>query len=183
MRKKNKSYFPSADPQNKSRGKVYVSHHNFKTEKGLSSAKDAFFGLVLFDKGNGLCTMNTQHYPLKARQLHLLFPGRKQQWKIESSTTGQMLIIKRALIETFSPSLQFPFSEHNLHPVLNLNASAYKKINAEFAAIKRELSSISIFQEVVNARCRLISLMINLWMKYQFDSEKPYHSNSLSYKF
>jgi AraC-like DNA-binding protein len=115
----------------------------------------------------------------------VLIPGKQHTWKLQSGTKGQALIIRKALIETFTSTLQFSFSEYNPHRVLDLDVTTYKKIDAEFLAIKKELSSTTIFTELVNARCRLIALMLTLWGEHKFGNAvvSSDNSNPVAYKF
>ncbi|ANH80508.1 hypothetical protein A8C56_05445 [Niabella ginsenosidivorans] len=183
MRKKTKNYAPVKGTSIQSGKGIYVSYLELGNGSDWETGADNLFALVLFQKGNGTHSINAEDYTIKAKQIHILYPGQKQQWKLQPPVKGQWLTIKRALLETFPAALQFPFSEHNAHPVLNLDITAYQKISAEFLAIKKELSTATIFLELVNARCRLICLMINLWMEHQFGNTPPSCSGSASYKF
>lgn len=93
------------------------------------------------------------------------------------------LIVKKTLAEAFSHTLQFTLSPYNQHTVLDLDLPTYKKVSAEFLAIKKELRSHRVFVELVNARCRLIALIITLWVEHEFGEATVSASGSLSYKF
>jgi len=120
---------------------------------------------------------------VKPKQIHLQFPEQKQRWKLQPGADGRRLLIKKILAETFSNTLQFTFSPYNQHLVLDLGLATYKKIHAEFLAINKELTSRTIFIELVNARCRLIALIITLWSEHKFGQPNVSTSGSLSYKF
>ncbi len=183
MSGKIKGYTSITGDPNKLEKKNYVSYLEIKNRKDLTPVADNLFTLVLVEKGNGVHTINAKDYQVKPRQIHITNPGQRDKWKLQPEIKAQRLVIKRALIETFSSSLQFPFSDRNQHPVLDLDNLSCQKIRAEFSAIKKELSTATIFMELVNARCRLIALMINLWMEHKFSDKLPSQAGSLSYRF
>lgn len=102
---------------------------------------------------------------------------------MQAGAKGRRLIIRKVLAETFSNTLQFIFSPYNQHPVLDLDTATFEKIEAAFLAIRKELNTPTFFWELVNARCRLIALMISLWMEHQFGDDISYPPGSLAYKF
>lgn len=184
MRKKIKRYtYKSAKNPNELARKSYVIYQDFKGPGRLRTYAEESFAIILFERGTGTHTINNTAYQVKPRQIHMQFPEQKQKWKLETGAKGQRLIILKVLAETFSATLQFTFSPYNQHPVLDLDVATYKKIEAEFLAIKKELSSSAIFIELVNARCRLVALMINLWLERKFGDAIPFAANSIAYRF
>jgi AraC family transcriptional activator of pobA len=164
--------------------KAFVTYHDFKDDKGLSRLVDDSYAVVLFDTGNGLYSIDTKECQVKSKQIQMLSPNLPCKWKLQTGTTGQTLIIKKALFETFSSKLQFSFSEFNQYPAVDLDTTTYKKVNVEFLSIKKELSAKTVFLGLVNARCRLITLMITLWMEHKFgDLPVKGSSSSLAHKF
>ena len=161
----------------------YVTYQDFKGTAKLGSCAEGSFAIILFEQGKGSHIVNTTVYPVKPKQIHLQFPEQKQQWKLQTAVQGKRLIIRKVLAQTFSNTLQFTFSPYNQHPIIDLDTITYRKIETEFSAIKKELSSKTVFTELVNARCRLISLMINLWLEHKYGEAIPCASGSLSYKF
>jgi len=163
--------------------KSYVVYQDFKGSGKLGSCEEDSFTITLFERGTGTRTINTVDYKVKPKQIHLQFPEQKQRWKLQPGTDGRRLIIKKTLSETFSNTLQFTFSPYNQHLVLDLDSVTYKKIHAEFLAINKELTSRTIFVELVNARCRLVALIITLWSEHQFGVSTVSASGSLAYRF
>lgn len=161
----------------------YVVYQDFRGSGKLGTCDKDSFDIVLFEKGGGTHTINLTKYPVRPKQIHLQFPEQDQKWKLQAGAKGQRLIIRKVLAETFSSVLQFTFSPYNQHPVIDLDNETYRKIEAEFLAIKKELSSSTIFIELVNARCRLIALMINLWLEHVLGDAFPCLPGSLAYKF
>lgn len=185
MNKKIKSYssLKRHVDTDESAKKNYVTYQDFRGASKLRTLTEDSFAITLFEKGEGSHTINTAVFPVKPKQIHMQFPELKQQWKLQPGTKGQRLIIRKELAETFSPKLQFTFSPYNQHFVVDLDAATYHKINAEFLAVKKELTSRTVFLELVNARCRLIALMINLWLEHEFGDESTSSPGTIAYKF
>lgn len=163
--------------------KSYVTCQDFDGPTKLGIYADDSFALILFDAGNGTRTINSAEYPVKPRQVHIEFPEQQQKWELQPGAKGRWLIIRKVLIETFPGSLKHTFSPDSQHLVIDLDLEAYNKIDAEFLAVKKELASSTVFLELVNARCRLIALMINLWLEHKFGDTIIEAPGSLSYKF
>ena len=188
MRKKVRSYTfaPKVKGERaKPERKTYVAYEEFKSGRKPELPADQSFMLVLIEKGAGTYAVESKEYRVKPRQIQLLIPGKPIRWKLQPGTKGQALIIKKALVETFTATLQFLFSDYNQRPVLDLDVATYKKINTEFLAIKKELSSTTVFMELVNARCRLVALMLTLWTEHKFGktASDGNNSKSVAYKF
>lgn len=186
MKRKIKSYIPVQRVKGDQWRFVkdsYVSYRDFKVAKELVPPAHDFFILVLFDKGSGVHTIDFIDYRVKSRQIHMLFPGQVHKWKLKPLIKGQKLTINKALLESFPSSVQFIFKQHNRNPVLDLDPKTFKKIIAEALAVKKELSSRTVFMELVNARCRLIALMITLWAESESDDILTGDANPISHKF
>lgn len=163
--------------------KAYVAYQDFTNSGKLGSFAENSFAITLFERGKGTHTINSVEYQVTLRQVHLQFPEQKERWKLQPGVSGQRLIVRKVLAQTFSNTLQFTFSPYNQHPVLDLDAPTFMKIRAEFLAIRKELASRRVFAELVNARCRLIALMITLWIEYEFGSTAVSATGSLAFKF
>lgn len=158
-------------------------YNEFRITQELATPAPDFFALVLFNKGSGVHTIDFRDYRVKANQIHLLFPGQVNKWKLGRTMIGQKLTINKALLETLPSTLQFIFNQHNRNPVLDIDAKMFRKITKEALAIKKELSSRTAFMELVNARCRLIALMITLWAESENSDILKGDANPLAYKF
>lgn len=184
MEKKAKSHtYKSVKATNKLAKKSYVTYQDFTGSLKLGTCTADSFAIVLFEKGQGTHAVNDTVYQVRPKQIHMQFPEQKQKWKLQAGAKGQRLIIRKILAETFSNTLQFTFSPYNQHPVLDLDTATFEKIEAEFLAIRKELNTHTVFLELVNARCRLIALMISLWMEHQLGDIISYRPGSLAYKF
>ncbi|MFT3750662.1 MAG: helix-turn-helix domain-containing protein [Agriterribacter sp.] len=188
MRKKTRKYISGTVKSGIHRAgydkKIYAIYERFKNAGKLRSVAENSFAIILFDKAAGSHTINGILYKVKPKQVHLQFPEQTQSWHLQTGTEGQRLVIKKILAETFSNNLRATFSSYTQHPVLNLDAATYTKINNEFLAVKKEIASSTIFMELVNARCRLIALIITLWLEHKYGAaEHAAQSSSLPYKF
>ncbi|WP_448633972.1 hypothetical protein [Pedobacter panaciterrae] len=150
---KTKSYTSTFDTDPGPGKEIFVRYKDFKNENELVSSFDHSYALVLFESGQGIQDIDAKTYPIAPKQFCVVLPEQKPLWKFQDVPQGQILLLKRALIETFPTTLQFSFSPHNPHPVLDLDAAMFQRIEAEFLAIKKELSPTTIFMELVNARC------------------------------
>jgi len=186
MKKAIKSYLPVESvkgDQWKFVKNSYVTYRDFNAADELESPEPNFFILVLFDKGRGVHRIDFIDYIVKARQIHMLFPGQVHKWELTHLIKGQKLIMNKALLESFPSSVQFIFKNHNRNPVLDMDNTTFKKIVTEALAVKKELSSRTVFMELVNARCRLIALMITLWAESDSDDVLTGDTNPITHKF
>jgi len=182
MRKKLKNYAPAVKNAEFER-KDYVIYHEFDSGQNIEFPKDDSFVLLLFESGSGTHRIDAADYAIKPRQVQMVSPGQVHHWQFGPDVKGKELIINRALTETFSSKLQYSFTQFIQHALLNLDVKTFKQLNSEFSAVKTELNSRAVFTELVDARCRLIALMVTLWAKNKFGDIIAYHSNPLSYKF
>ena len=59
----------------------------------------------------------------------------------------------------------------------------YQKLSAEFSAIHKEIDSEPAFPELIDARVRLLTLMINLWMEHIYGDAALVNTNNLAFRF
>ena len=59
----------------------------------------------------------------------------------------------------------------------------YQKLSAEFSAIRKEINSEPVFPELIDARVRLLTLMINLWMEHIYGNSALVNTNNLAFRF
>lgn len=181
---KTKSYIghPGSDPG--SENKAFVEYKYFDNASMLTAALEGdYFALILFESGTGEQNIASQKQVIKPQQICICPPGEIPQWRFQNEPKGQILLVKRPLIETFPTILQFSFLGRNAHSLLDLDTEMYEKVCAEFSAINKELSASTVFSELVNARCRLVGLMITLWVEHTFGDHSPQRSKSIAYKF
>lgn len=154
--------------------KSFVTYQECRDTSTIGSCASDTSGTILIEKGSGIHSIGDRDFQIKPRQIHIQLSGTKEKWEITSDTIAQKLILRNVLIETFSTSLKFLFNKRNQHPVADLDVTTYKKIKTELLAIRKELTSNTIFIELVNARARLIALMISIWLKHEY-TEAEYH--------
>lgn len=141
----------------------FARYKEFTMLSDLSAPRANHITLVCFKKGAGTVTIDLEDCPVKAGQLHILLPGKIYNWQLNTNISAAILTISKNLLENFPPFFQFIFSQNNRNQVLDLDEPTFKKIFNEFLAIREELSSIFISQDLLNARCLLITLIISLW--------------------
>ncbi|HEX7757677.1 MAG TPA: helix-turn-helix domain-containing protein [Niabella sp.] len=86
-------------------------------------------------------------------------------------------------MDTFTTPIRHTFSASNKHIALKLDDEGYRKFSEEFNAIKKEIDSNLVFPELINARARLIALIVHLWKEYIHGHTAVSHAVSLSNKF
>ncbi|UWX58871.1 helix-turn-helix domain-containing protein [Chryseobacterium oranimense] len=132
----------------------------------LNRFPDNSFTIIILDEcTDGNCVTDIDTYALHSKQLFVHLPKRIYTWDLPSQASGRRLIINDSILETFSPTLKHTFSLHSTYEMIQTNEEAYEKFSMEFDAIRKEIHSEVIFPELINARVRLLALMINLWIE------------------
>jgi len=186
MKRERKSYIPAHRFEGSNWELVkerFVEYKEFRSARNLTTPKLNFCRLVFFNKGSGVRVVDGIDYRVKSKQIHLLFPGQVNKWKLGADVTGQQLIINQSLLETFPSTLQFVFTQYNRNPVLDVDPNTFKKSVTETLAIKKEFTSRNVSLELVNARCRLIALMITLSVQNENDETLSGDANPVCHRF
>jgi len=137
----------------------------------LNDFPDNAFTIILLDKcDSGNCVTGLNKYSLKSKQLFIHLPKRVYKWDFSSDTVGRRLIVDDSLLETFAPELKYTFSIYSKYEMVYPNDETYQKFSDEFDAIRKELHSKFMFSELINARVRLLALIINLWVEHVYGS-------------
>ena len=109
--------------------------------------------------------------------------GKVYNWKLSPNTLGRRLIVSDIILETFSPTLKHTYSPLNRHEMISPDDEIYQKLSAEFSAIRKEINSEPVFSELIDARVRLLTLMINLWMEHIYGNSALVNTNNLAFRF
>ncbi|MDQ1802387.1 helix-turn-helix domain-containing protein [Chryseobacterium sp. CKR4-1] len=163
---------------------VYVVYQDTISSSELNRFPDHSFTIILLDdceKGN--CVTDIDTYILNSRQLFVHLPNRKYIWDLPSNASGRRLIINDSILETFSPTLKHTFSPHSTYEMIQSNEEAYEKFSMEFDAIRKEIHSEMVFPELINARVRLLALMINLWIEQMYGKSALSDHNNPAFRF
>jgi len=145
--------------------------------------KHDFFLFMLFEQGNGLHTIDFLDHQVTSGQLHLLFPEQIHKWELGEETHAHQLMISRSIFETLANSLRFSLILYQNYPVINLSAEAYGKILYEFQSIRSELAKPVILWEIINARIRLIALMLSEEAETLFNNQTVYQTKPILFKY
>ncbi|MCD2422085.1 AraC family transcriptional regulator [Niabella pedocola] len=144
----------------------YVVYQDFTSSEELNYFPEQSFTIILLDHCSGACTTDIDMYDLSSKQLFIHLPDKTFKWNISPESYGRRLLIKRTLMDTFTVPIRHTFSAANKHIALKLDEEGYRKFSDEFAAIKKEIGSNLVFHELINARARLIALIVHLWKEY-----------------
>lgn len=172
--------------ENEDKRKIDVIYQDEISSSELNRFPDNSFTIIILDEcsaGKGECTTDMDKYMLNSKQLFIHLPKREYLWKLPPGTTGRRLIINDSILETFSPTLKHTFSSHSTYEMIQPNDEVYDKLSGEFNAIRTEIHSEIIFPELINARVRLLALMINLWVEEVYGKFALTHHNNLAFRF
>ncbi|QNR85663.1 helix-turn-helix domain-containing protein [Pedobacter riviphilus] len=145
--------------------------------------KHDFFLFMLFEQGSGIHTIDFIDHQVTGGQLHLLFPEQIHKWELGEETHAHQLMISRSIFETLANSLRFSLILYQNYPVINLSADAYEKILYEFRSIRSELAKPAILWEIINARIRLIALMVSEEAQTLFNNQTVYQTKPVLFKY
>ncbi len=145
--------------------------------------KHDFFIIMLFDKAQGIHTIDFRDYPVANRQIHLLFPGQVHRWDIGPQTVGYQLMIDRMFFERFAPYFRFSFTNYMNNPVIPLTGNSFKLLKYEFDAIKDELNADNSLKDIISARAAVIAAIVSKEAENLFTDFKVYQSNPRLAKF
>ncbi|WP_244228835.1 helix-turn-helix domain-containing protein [Mucilaginibacter endophyticus] len=145
--------------------------------------KHDFFIIMLFDKAEGVHTIDSVDYTISDRQIHVLFPGQMHKWYIGSKTIAYQLMVERPFFEHFAPFFRFSFINYQNHPVIDLTEDACDQLRYEFDAIKKELRRDNSLATLITARAGTIAAIVSREAEYAFTEFKVYQSNPRLAKF
>ncbi len=179
-------YFPVLNIQefNKGRAERDVLFHELHGERIIEKPhKHDFFIVILFGQAKGTHAIDFVEHQIADHQIHLVFPDQVHKWHIGSQTIGYQLMIGRELFESISPSLRFSASYYHQHPVMNISSEIYGRLLYEVKNIQRELGEEKVFEDLVNARIRIMMLLISREAEKIFRHSQTYNFSPLISKF
>ncbi|MCJ7935766.1 MAG: helix-turn-helix domain-containing protein [Chryseobacterium sp.] len=142
------------------------------------------FTIILLDEcDRGKCITELNTYDLKARQLFIHLPRRAYKWSLPPETLGRRLIINDAILKTFSPTLTYTFSSYSKYEMINPDDETYHRFSIEFNAIRKEILAEVVFPELINARVRLLALIINLWVEHAYGKKALNTPDNFAFRF
>ncbi|GAA4443613.1 helix-turn-helix domain-containing protein [Ravibacter arvi] len=145
--------------------------------------KHDFFIINLFERAQGVHTIDFRDYPIGDRQIHILFPGQVHRWDIGPETIGYQLMIDRIFFERFAPYFRFSIANYMNHPLIPCTESSFKLLKYEFDAIRDELSAANSLKDLISARAAVIAAIVSKEAENLFDDFKVYLSNPRLAKF
>jgi AraC-like DNA-binding protein len=145
--------------------------------------KHDFFLFMLFEQGKGTHSIDFVDHQVTSAQMHLLFPEQIHKWELLDETHAHQLMISRSVFETLANSLRFSLMLYQNYPVINLSTEAYGKILYEFQHIRSELAKATVLWEIIDARIRLIALMISQEAETIFNNQTVYQTKPVLFKY
>jgi AraC-like DNA-binding protein len=136
-----------------------------------------FFIMVLFERAQGVHTIDFHDYQIGNRQIHVLFPGQVHKWSIKPNTTGYQLMIESGFFEQFAAYFRFSYTNYRNNPVIPLTGEAFKLLHYEFDAIKNELKMPNSLPAVISARAGVIAAIVSKEAEATFTDFKVFQSN------
>lgn len=186
MAEENKENFPKSIPGmgNVQEKEAYVRYQFFSESAQLNIFPEKSFTIILLDHCSGECRTDNTRYELQSKQLFIHLPDKTFDWNISPESFGRRLLINCTLMETFTVPIKHTFSSSNKNIALVLDEEGYERFSSEFNAIKKEIESNIVFPELINARARLIALIVHLWKEHlQGYTDEISQGASLSNRF
>ncbi|QNL49754.1 helix-turn-helix domain-containing protein [Olivibacter sp. SDN3] len=184
---KTKDHFPVLDItefQGNRLSKCDFLYHELHGERHIDKPhKHDFFLFLLFEKGNGIHSIDFVDYILSDHQIHLLFPDQVHRWTFKEGTTGYQLMISRPIFEVFSTSLRFSFIHYRNYPVLDLSPDIFEKLLYEFKAIQQNLNERPVFWDLVHTRSKIIALLVSREAEDRFKDFTVYNTKPQLFKY
>ncbi|MGE8429753.1 MAG: helix-turn-helix domain-containing protein [Sphingobacterium sp.] len=174
----------ATNSEKKDNRKIKVIYQDEISSNELNRFPENSFTIIILDKcDHGECITNHNTYSLNSKQLFIHLPDRTYQWSLPKEVSGRRLIVDDAILQTFSPTLKHTFSMSSPHEMIAPNDETYQKLSAEFHAIRKEIDSEIIFPELIDARVRLLALMINLWVEEVNGEAGLNYHNNIGFRF
>ncbi|PWN71134.1 AraC family transcriptional regulator [Chryseobacterium phosphatilyticum] len=152
--------------------------------ESLNFFPDNSFTIILIDQcDHGKCITDLGKYDLRDQQLFIHLPKRDYKWDLPLHTVGRRLIIKDSVLKTFSPTLKFTFSSYSKFEMIQPDEETYHRFSIEFNAIRKEILADNVFPELINARVRLLALIINLWVEHAYGNKALNTPDNLAFRF
>ncbi|REC45503.1 helix-turn-helix domain-containing protein [Chryseobacterium pennipullorum] len=150
----------------------------------LNFFPDNCFTIILLDQcKGGQCSTGLNKYDLRAQQLFIHLPKKEYKWDLSPDTVGRRLIINDSILKTFSPTLTFTFSSYSKYEMILPDDETYHRFSLEFNAIRKEIAADVVFPELINARVRLLALIINLWVEHAYGHKALSTPDNLAFRF
>ncbi|MBV8325068.1 helix-turn-helix transcriptional regulator [Chryseobacterium sp.] len=188
--------------------KIYhdVVYHHLK---GLCALPDPikhdFFSLILFEKAEGKHVIDGREYPIKEKQLHMIFPGQVHYWDYSGTTNIYQIFVNGEIFERLEGFMEFPVWVYKKKPVINLDPKEFQSLVHEFKDIGDELKFPSpVMNEIIYSKMKIIArnisreiqknaeyldiyenhpvlfdFMILLTQDYRFQRTKKYYADQL----
>ena len=149
----------------------------------LNNFPDHSFTIIIIDEcEDGECITEINNYALKSKQLFIHLPGKVYNWKLSPNTLGRRLIVSDIILETFSPTLKHTYSPLNRHEMISPDDEIYQNLVLNLVRYVRK-SILSLYFRLIDARVRLLTLMINLWMEHIYGNSALVNTNNLAFRF
>lgn len=139
--------------------------------------KHDFFVIVLFERAQGVHTIDSVDHRVGNRQIHILFPGQVHTWDIKNGSVGYQLMIEKAFLEQFAPYFRFSFTNYQNHPVIQLTEDAFRLLHYEFNAIRDELKAHNSLRQLISARAAVIAAIVSKEAESAFAEFRVYQSH------
>ncbi|MGE8430921.1 MAG: helix-turn-helix domain-containing protein [Sphingobacterium sp.] len=149
----------------------------------VSCLSDSSLAIVIIDRcSHGECIAENKVYALNSKQLFIYYPSGEYKWNLPAGASGRTLILDGSVLWGFSKLKQNFSFRHHCETIL-LNDEIYHKLSADFNAIQSEISSEVIFPELIDARARLMALMINLLLEEKYGLSGQSVQNDIGFRF
>ncbi|QQT33075.1 AraC family transcriptional regulator [Sphingobacterium multivorum] len=140
---------------------VFNELNNHITEKWPKVDHFDYFTMILSVKGNGYHTIDSTKYPMDAHQIHLVFPGQKQEIQLNRSSILYSIVIDRMLFNALTSKFKLMYTFFNYQPVIKLCDIGFQRIHDEFLAIRNELNNEDSNMNILKLHLRIIGEIVD----------------------
>lgn len=116
---------------------------------------------LLFEKAEGIHTIDFVDYEEGDNQIHISFPEQIHSWNTKEGAKGHKLIVSKSFMEKFMSDAFHLNYRTNKQPVLKIKKRNLNLLCDDIKALAIELSERTINWQLVNLRARVVLLIIN----------------------
>jgi len=119
------------------------------------------YSIFFIEKGEGEHIIENIVHTVRPYQIHLVFPGQKDEWKINNKSVKIHLIeIMPEILDVFSCYLVYSLAFYKQNPLVKPDREDFYRLLYEVQGIRSELQIKRKFWDIIYSRLRLITFMI-----------------------
>lgn len=145
--------------------------------------KHDFFMLLVVRRGEGVHSIDFVDYPIRDRQVHLLFPGQVHRWELDEQTQGFQFMVGRRAFEASANFFRLSFILYRNHQVVDLPAEAFEALCYELEAMEKELAEEDVDWDMVQLRSRVALQLVSREAERVYEDIGAFRANPLLFRY